>query len=181
MRLDKSQSHTFVFISNRKDDFYMSSEVIICIAIVVVCMSIWFIQQGIEYRIKCKKNGLEFKYNFGMRLFMYIIVTLILALLELIPFYLIKFGNWLIRLGIDSTPIQDESFIEYIVFIPYGCLIIIGLFIVLISALMAIVYLVSDLYCIWYFFVKPEIKHIIEIDKDEIEEVKEEDNIWKEI
>lgn len=183
MRLD--QLPISCFILSEKEKRKMNITVLIFTVGCMMGFGIWFLVEGISFRMACKKNGLKIKDSLGSRMAMAVLISFILVLLELIPYGLINLGQWMLDKVLNASPLQMyEDILDFIISISYGCIVLLGVVIILISALMAIIYAIIELYCIWYYFVQPQVveKQTMEIkNEEEIKEVVEGGETWKEI
>lgn len=145
--------------------------------IILLVVFIIYMMKALSYRIYCDKNKFKFKDSFGTRLGILAIVSVILAILALVATGIMTFGSWLMDAGYNSN-IPGSGFEVFAYFVLHIFMMGIGAILVLLAALMAIIYILIELYTIWVCFVKPAIA----TDKDnDIREVESDGETWKEV
>ena len=145
--------------------------------IILLAVFMVYMMKALSYRIYCDKNKFKFKDSFGTRLGILATVSIILALLALVATGIMSFGRWLMDIGYNLN-IPGSGFEIFAYFVSHIFMIGIGAILVLIAGLMALIYILIELYTIWVCFVKPTIAK----DKDnDIREVESDGETWKEI
>lgn len=150
--------------------------IIVIVAVAFVVIAACYLSTAFAYRVECARKNLKFKDNLPTRLGAFAIVTTVLAILMLIPLGLITFGKWLVNIGYTQN-FNGSDFVVFIYFIGHLLVMGIGFIIQIISILMVALYSVIELYAIWHYFTKPEIKR----ENDNVREVKSDGETWKEI